>query len=353
MCKVAKLAAESSHCPVLEDLPPPSLGKTGWPWTEECKQIPETMPGDKIWPKVSIVMPSYNQADFIEESIRSVLLQGYPDLELIIIDASSTDGTLGIIRKYEKWLSYWVSEPDHGQSNAINKGLAKCTGELFNWQNCDDILVPDSLAIMAKTMVDHPEAGYAYGYAIIVDENRKFLFERKIQFDDQTGLIVNLESYITALISGIQPGSLMKLELVNRVGGIDEELDYVMDTDLGLRLTLVKPFLCVDEPVVYARSHPNAKTYLYNSKRAKERLLIARKLFKDNSMPTGYSKLKRKAFATAHEYAWKNYVVSKVDWRAYRHAVMVDVYSRRIDCRKWAIWRILCLKLREMFAKMN
>ena len=93
------------------------------------------MPDGSDWPRISIVTPSYNQGQYIEETIRSILLQGYPNLEYIIIDAGSTDQTVEIIKKYEMFLSYWVSESDNGQAHAINKGLSLCTGEIFNWIN--------------------------------------------------------------------------------------------------------------------------------------------------------------------------------------------------------------------------
>jgi len=119
------------RCPTLEELPAPPQGKFGWPWTEESPQLPEKQPSGKPWPKISIVTPSYNQADFIEETIRSMLLQGYPNLEYIIIDGGSTDKSVEIIQKYEPWLSYWVSESDRGQTHAVNKGFAMCKGEIL------------------------------------------------------------------------------------------------------------------------------------------------------------------------------------------------------------------------------
>jgi cellulose synthase/poly-beta-1,6-N-acetylglucosamine synthase-like glycosyltransferase len=126
------------RCPTLNELTSPPADKTGWPWTEESPLLPDKMEGDCDWPKISIVTPSYNQGRFIEETIRSVLLQGYPNLEYIIIDGGSTDNSVEIINKYEPWLTYWVSEPDRGQSHGINKGFEKATCEVFGWLNSDD-----------------------------------------------------------------------------------------------------------------------------------------------------------------------------------------------------------------------
>jgi cellulose synthase/poly-beta-1,6-N-acetylglucosamine synthase-like glycosyltransferase len=111
------------RCPTLSDLPPPPPQKTGWPWTEESLQLPDLMPNGSEWPQISIVTPNYNYGQFIEETIRSVLLQGYPNLEYIIIDGASTDNSSEIVQRYESWLSYWISEEDKGQSDAINVAM--------------------------------------------------------------------------------------------------------------------------------------------------------------------------------------------------------------------------------------
>jgi hypothetical protein len=113
----------------LTELPPPPSDentgwpKTGWPWTEETPPVPPLMANGAPWPRISIVTPSYNQGAFIEETIRSVLLQGYPNLEYVILDGGSSDDSTSIIRKYEPWLAHWASERDRGQAHAINKGL--------------------------------------------------------------------------------------------------------------------------------------------------------------------------------------------------------------------------------------
>lgn len=112
----------------LRDLPPPPPGKTGWPWTEESEPLAAQMPDGRPWPRITVVTPSFNQGQFLEATIRSVLLQRYPELEYFVLDGGSTDGSVDTIRRYAPWLSHWVSEPDGGQSAAINRGLERGSG---------------------------------------------------------------------------------------------------------------------------------------------------------------------------------------------------------------------------------
>src|SRR5437868_3021326 len=141
---------EVAHCaPRLRDLPPPPAGKTGWPWTQESPSVPPLTAVGKSWPKISIVTPNYNYGAWLEETIRSVLLQGYPNLEYIVIDGASQDNSVAVIEKYAPYLDYWVSERDKGQTNAINKGFARSTGEIMGWLNSDDLLLPNALRNIA------------------------------------------------------------------------------------------------------------------------------------------------------------------------------------------------------------
>src|SRR5918995_1840642 len=119
----------------LNQLPLPPDNKTGWPCTDVPAAASYMLPDTGQWPRITIVTASYNQGKFIEETIRSVLLQGYPNLEYIIIDGGSTDSTTAVIRKYEEWLTYWVSEPDEGQTDAIKKGWGLATGEVVAYIN--------------------------------------------------------------------------------------------------------------------------------------------------------------------------------------------------------------------------
>src|SRR4030042_3359540 len=111
------------RCPTLKDLPSPPLGKSGWPWLSESSKLQDAILCEDFLPKVSIITPSFNQGQFLEETIRSVLPQAYPNLEYIILDAGSKDNSVSIIKKYEKWLAYWGSEDDIGQTDAIIKGF--------------------------------------------------------------------------------------------------------------------------------------------------------------------------------------------------------------------------------------
>ena len=211
------------HCPRLADLPPPASGRTGWPWTVETPPSPPTRPDGGPWPRISIVTPSYNQGQFIEETIRSILLQGYPDLEYIIIDGGSTDQSVDIIKKYEPWLTYWVSEKDRGQVHAINKGLAKSSGEIFQWINSDDVLLFSAIPYIATAF-----SGDAVATPVLVGKtgrNSITLYNRD--------LTIKYILHGRAIFS--QPGLWLptsKLELIE----IREDLHYAFDWDMLIRI---------------------------------------------------------------------------------------------------------------------
>ena len=129
--------------------------------------------------KLTIVTPSYNQANFLERTILSVLNQNYPNLEYIIIDGGSTDGSVEIIKKYEKYLAYWVSEPDKGQADAINKGFRMATGDLVAWQNSDDVYLPSAFEKLVNTHKEKPDYDIYFGNVYLIDSQDKITREMR------------------------------------------------------------------------------------------------------------------------------------------------------------------------------
>jgi glycosyltransferase involved in cell wall biosynthesis len=232
----------------LKDLPPPPIGKTGWPWTEQTEPLDSCE-----FPQISIVTPSYNQGQFIEETIRSVLLQGYPNLEYIIIDGGSTDNTLEIIKKYEAYLAYWVSERDRGQSDALNKGFRRATGQLMGWQNSDDTYQPRAFFYAADRWKDCPQVDVIYGNTNVIDERSHILqpypiAEAKLENMIPHPSICNQSAFYSDRI-------------FKESNYIDESLQHCMDQEFLLRL-LVKKYQFAFEPRIIGnfRTHPSAKT---------------------------------------------------------------------------------------------
>lgn len=248
----------------LSELPAPPSGKTGWPWTEESGRSSKTMPGDRPWPKFSVVTPSYNQGEFLEETIRSVLLQGYSNLEYIIIDGGSTDNSVDIIKKYEPWLAYWVSEKDRGQSDAVNKGFKRATGEIIGWLNSDDYYERDIFSIVARTI--NPE------------ENRLIVTGDTLAFNENTGkqkkiwgtspdfhpMLFHARLYRAQLPVNIpqQPSTFFHKDFLSRVGYLNADLSLAMDYEYWLRATYLNlRFYYIPITFSYYRFHPKSKSY--------------------------------------------------------------------------------------------
>jgi len=249
------------RCPTLSELPSPPLGKIGWPWTEESLRLPTTISDGRAWPRVSIVTPSYNQGKFIEETVRSVLLQGYPDLEYIVIDGASSDGSVGILRKYENWLAYWVSERDRGQADALRKGFDRGRGELFGWINSDDLLAPCALQVVADAYVGHPLFGLYAGTVENFDdghfgEDHDHVRQRYISL---TNLLAPADMRTRPVWH--QPGIFFTSDIYRKSGGINPNYYLCMDYDLLLRmLDSGGRAWYLNETLAYFRNHPLSKT---------------------------------------------------------------------------------------------
>ncbi len=207
-------------------------------------------------PKISIVTPSFNQGLFIEETIRSVLLQGYPNLEYIIMDGASRDRTLDVIKKYAGQIAYWESEKDRGQSHAINKGLARCTGDIFNWINSDDLLLPGALQAVAEAWQRRP-GGIVSGGTEFFNSGGTFAVARARG--------QSLRSFVRFWESGdwewAQQGTFLPRVELQAIGGVDEKLRYCMDYHMMVRLLMRGTEVSyVGQPLARFRFHDESKT---------------------------------------------------------------------------------------------
>lgn len=205
-----------------------------------------------MYPKISIVTVSYNQVEFIEENIKSVINQNYPNVEHIIIDAGSTDGTLEILRKYDKYLT-WTSEPDNGQSDGLNKGFKKASGEIIGWINSDDNLVENSLFNVAEFFKHNPKEFSVVGNQMIIDENSQEV--KTIQSCSYT------YNYLLNEAKGItQNSTFFKKKVFGKIGYLDESLHYAMDHDFFIRLASLGTIPYLPKTLAQFRMQPNAKT---------------------------------------------------------------------------------------------
>jgi hypothetical protein len=237
----------------LINLTEPPAGKTGWPWTEgTTAPAPQS---SSSWPKVTVVTPSFNQGQFLEETIRSVLLQNYPNLEYIIIDGGSNDNSVAIIRKYEAHLKYWVSEKDNGQTHAINKGFRMATGEWVGWLNSDDFYLPGALITLLHEVRETPFKWVAGSVKYIHEGN-----ERRDSIEKQNSS-AKLIDWLLFKFYFNQPGALWKRSLFKQYGYLEEHMHYAFDWAFWCCLVAhgVQPLL-IEEPVAAFRLHDESKT---------------------------------------------------------------------------------------------
>lgn len=247
------------RCPRLNELPPPPSGKTGWPWTEESLRLPSQMSDGRLWPRITVVTPSFNQEKFIEETIRSILLQGYPNLEYFVIDGASTDKSVDIIKKYSPWLEHWVSEPDGGQTDAIGHGLRWGSGLFATWINSDDMLCRNALFEHASRFGFSKDVVYV-GNCLYINETGKPLSTHRARvhsFED----LVRIRQVWRTRGHIVQPEVLFPLELTMTIGGLNIDNQRTMDYELWGKLFLAgAKFQYTDIPFAMFRKHQNQKT---------------------------------------------------------------------------------------------
>ncbi len=205
-------------------------------------------------PRVSIITPSYNQAQYLEQCIVSVLEQDYPNIEYIIMDGGSSDGSVEIIKKYAHRLAYWVSQPDGGQSAAINAGLRRSTGEIWAWMNADDAYLPGAVSKAAAWLFEHPEHDIIYGDCIEIDANGANLHYRQSKKIEPSKMM-------TDGIHIPSGSTFIRRRVREHIGNLNESLHYVMDIEYWLRAFLKVSFGYVPETLSQYRIHAKAKTF--------------------------------------------------------------------------------------------
>lgn len=221
-------------------------------------------------PQISLAIPNYNQGSYIGKAIQSVISQGYPKTELHIIDGGSTDQSVEVIRSFEKDLTSWVSEPDNGQSDAINKGIQASQGDIFNWLCGDDWLEPGAYFAIAQAYVDAPESVAWVGSAnrILEQSNALYYVSHPNGLDHE-----QIKTNFTAR-SFYQPACFMKMKSLKQIQGVREDLHYTMDYDLFVRLSKLGNFTQVDHLLCSTLSQPDAKTVMYMEKLWSEKIQL-------------------------------------------------------------------------------
>jgi glycosyltransferase involved in cell wall biosynthesis len=232
----------------------------GWPYFPAWQRFDYSVLSE--WPRLTIITPSYNQGKYLEQTVLSVIGQNYPNLEYILVDGNSTDNSIQVIKKYEHRFTWWVSEPDGGQSNAINKGMALASGEWVAWLNSDDLYLPNALGNVMLAAVQNPPASWIVGNTVMI-KKKGHLTRAKIFHAWQNGHKADEtnphpDSWLDFICTKWsrtwlpQQSSFWKRSIWSQVGGLDEQFHLAMDHELygrfarlGYRPLLVKQALAI------------------------------------------------------------------------------------------------------------
>lgn len=279
------------------------------------------------WPRISVVVPTLNQGAFIRETLQSILDQQYPELELIVVDGGSGDDTVDVIREFEDNIAWWVSEPDQGQADAIQKGLDRASGEIFNWINSDDYLAPGALMKVANTIGDNDIlAGTTVNFS---DSLESFVYSRNI---DAWSLIAD---GLGTKSTWHQPALWLRADKLRAIGGIDTSMHYRFDLDLYVRYLSQYPRVAYTDTVLaYFRIHPESKTSTSQTAFRREHYQVIEKLRGESLAVVGSEKIDR----LLRHMRWKDRITEIVrDSNGHRFLAVRRLVSEAME----QPWRIM------------
>ena len=242
------------------------------------------------WPLVSIATPSFNQAEYIEETIISVLEQDYHNIEHIIVDGGSTDGTLEILEQYGGKIR-WISEPDNGQAEALNKGFRMANGQIIGWLNADDLYKPYAVKVAVSELLKHPDVALVHGAGQYIDASGNVIMTRK-------GGDFGLEKLI-GIDTIMSISAFFRREVIGKVGYLDETLNYVMDWEYWVRIAMAGlKMRYIQGPVLaLSREHEDSKTIQNKELFWEERFKVFKKIFSSSETPNEIKRMEKQAYS--------------------------------------------------------
>jgi len=309
-------------------------------------KLPLAPIADPSLPLVSVVTPSYNQGQFIRTTIESVLSQDYPNIEYWVVDAGSTDATLGILREYEADPRFhWISERDRGQSDAINKGWSRCSGAILAWLNSDDFYLPGAIRAQVAFLQARPDIALVYGKAHAVDGRGRYLYEIVSRpFSQDT---------LARLCFIPQPTVFLRRDVIARNGPVDTTLHYTMDYDYWLRASRHSRLAYNPAPIAAFRLHEGSKTISTAARFNPESERTVTRFLEADDLPDLLQRKRRQIYADlflrlavnaarAHDRAnaWQ-YVRRSLSYHLLRPRLFWAVLALLDTTGRWSLWRIL------------